>query len=106
MLLKNISPVFITVENPVLIKENTMVFTSATGDQVSSWYPEMKHTLFTYYFLKSLQGAGDSNKDKTLTVDEMKNYLNDNIPYMARRLNSREQTPQVFGDENRVIIKY
>lgn len=106
MLLKNISPVFITIENPVTIKENTTIFTSASGDQVSSWYPEMKHSLFTYYFLKALQGKGDLDKDNKLTIGEIKNYINENVPYMARRLNSREQTPQVIGDENKVLIKY
>ena len=106
MLLKNISPVFINVENPVMSKENTVVFTSAGGDQVSSWYLEKKHSLFTYYFLKALQGEGDLNQDKKLTVGEIKEYVNDNVPYMARRLNNREQTPQVTGDENKVILEY
>jgi len=87
-------------------KENTVVFTSAGGDQVSSWYLEKKHSLFTYYFLKALQGEGDLNQDKKLTVGEIKEYVNENVPYMARRLNNREQTPQVTGDENKVILEY
>ena len=66
----------------------------------------MKHSLFTYYFLKALQGKGDLDKDNKLTIGEIKNYINENVPYMARRLNSREQTPQVIGDENKVLIKY
>ena len=106
MLIKNVSPVFITVENPIQMKGNTVIFSSAGGEQVSSWYPEKRHSLYTYYFLKAIQGEADANKDKQLTVGEMKLYLDENVPYMARRLNNREQTPQVIGDENRVIVKY
>ena len=106
MLLANISPVFIKVENPITSKENSVIFTSATGEQVSSWYPEKKHSLFTYYFLKALQGEADKNNNKQLTIDEIKNYIDDKVPYMARRLNNREQTPQVIGNLNKVVVKY
>ena len=105
-LLKNISPVFIQVDNPVISSDNTIVFASASGDQVSSWYPEKRHSLFTYYFLKGLKGEADLNNDKKVTIGEMKEYILDNVPYMARRLNNREQTPQVIGEDSEVLIKY
>ena len=38
MILKDISPVFIEVESSILSSNNSVVFTSATGEQVSSWY--------------------------------------------------------------------
>ena len=106
MLLANISPVFIKVENQVTAKGNSIIFTSATGEQVSSWYPEKKHSLFTYYFLKALQGEADKNGDKNLTLGEIRDYIDDNVPYMARRLNNREQTPQFIGDESKLIVEY
>jgi hypothetical protein len=106
MLLHDISPVFIKVENPVTAKENSAIFTSATGEQVSSWYPEKKHSLFTYYFLKALQGEADKNNDKQLTIGEIKDYIDDKVPYKARRLNNREQTPQAIGNVNKVIVEY
>lgn len=107
MILKDLSPVFIEVDNAVLRGNNTAVFTSATGEQVSSWYRDKKHSLFTYYFLKSIQGDGDSNKDKKLTFSEIKSYIDDNVPYMARKLNNREQTPQLECiDKERVLVRY
>ncbi len=106
MLLKNISPVFISVENPIRMKENSVILTSSTGDQVSSWYRDKKHSLFTYYFLKAIKGEADQNRDKQITVKEIKEYINENVPYMARRLHNREQTPQIIGNENKVIVKY
>ena len=105
-LLQNISPVFASINNPAMVKKNTVIFTSAKGNQVSSWYPAMKHSLFTYYFLKGLHGMADKNKDKRLMVSELGKYLMENIPYAARRLNNREQTPQIIGDIERVIVRY
>jgi hypothetical protein len=106
MLLKNVSPVFFQVDNPFLNLKKATLFTSSTGEQISSWYPEKRHGLFTYFFLKGLQGAADSNGDKKVTASEMEAYLKDEVSYMARRLSMREQHPQVAGDEKAVIIKH
>jgi hypothetical protein len=107
MLLKRISPVSIHIDKAMLIRENSAVFTSASGDQVSSWYSEKKHSLFTYYFLKALQGNADSNKDNMLTLSEIKDYIDDKVPYMARRLNNRVQTPQLQTmNREKVLIRY
>ncbi|MDI6687407.1 MAG: caspase family protein [Desulfobacterales bacterium] len=106
MLLKNASPVFIDVKNPLLTMKNACVLTSSTGDQISSWYPAKKHGLYTYYFLKGLQGEADTDKDGNVTGGELHNYLADEVSYMARRLYMREQQPQIMGSKNAVIIKY
>jgi hypothetical protein len=107
MILKDISPVFIEVDQSSLTGKNATLFTSATGEQVSSWYREKKHSLFTYYFLKALQGEGDINKDDKLTFAEIQSYIDEKVPYMARRLNNREQTPQLDTmDKNRVLVQY
>ncbi|HEX37722.1 MAG TPA: caspase family protein [Candidatus Cloacimonetes bacterium] len=106
MLIEDISPVFIDVKNPVIASKNTTVFTSATGEQVSSWYRDKKHSLFSYYFMKGLQGNADKNKDNRLTVSELQVYIDDNVPYWARREKNLEQTPQVIGDKDRIIVEY
>ena len=107
MILKDISPVFIEVESSILTSNNSVVFTSATGEQVSSWYRDKKHSFFTYYFLKALRGDADINKDKKLSLLEIKDYVDENVPYMARRLNNRVQTPQMMtNDETKIMVKY
>ncbi len=107
MLLHDMSPVFISVENPLsLNQENSSVFSSATGEQVSSWYPEKQHSLFTYYFLKGLQGDADINNNGEITTGELEIYINDNVPYKARRLNNREQTPLFNGNKEKILVKY
>ena len=107
MLIREASPVFISVEDPAAGLKDGVVLTSASGDQISSWHPEQKHSLYTYYFLKGLQGAADANGDKSLTVGELQAYLEEQVPYMARRLHNREQTPMVTpGSEQRVLVRY
>jgi hypothetical protein len=106
MLIKNASPVTVLVTEPVFTLKNASVFTSSTGDQVSSWYPSKRHGLFTYYFLKGLKGEADLNKDGKITAGELDSYLSQEVTYMARRVHQREQTPQMIGARNTVIVQY
>ena len=106
-LLSNISPIYITTENQTLTTPNASVFTSATGDQVSNWYAEKKQSLFTYFFLKGLKGEADLDKNGEITTKELHQYTADEVngvPYWARRINQRTQTPTFFG-EDFVLIK-
>lgn len=85
--------------------QNALVITSSSGEQFSSWYPEKRHSLFTYYFLKGLQGEADSNKDGRITVAEIREYLGEHVPYMARRLTGNEQVPQTQGNDADVFVR-
>jgi hypothetical protein len=106
MLISNVSPIYIEVDDEALRTDNYAVYTSATGQQISAWYPDKKHSLFTYYFLKALQGDGDSNNDNKLTRGEIQTYLTDNVEYRARTFN-REQSPQMLTtDKNQVVVRY
>jgi uncharacterized caspase-like protein len=99
-------PAFIQVKSPELLIDNAAVFYSSAGDQISSWMQNEKHSIFTYYFLKGLQGAADGNQDNQISLEEMDSYLQSKVPEEARR-QSREQTPQVIGkDKNRILVKY
>ncbi len=56
MLFKGISPAMVKVKKEYRGPAGAVLMTSASVDQVSVWYPEKRHSLFTYYFLKGLQG--------------------------------------------------
>jgi len=108
LLLQEMSPVFIEANQGAALA-NGVIYTSAKRDQVSTWYDEMKHSLFTYFFLKGLRGDADLNKNRSITVGEMADYLQDRsegVPYWAGRLKGREQMPTVFGDREKVLVKY
>jgi Caspase domain len=105
-LVKNASPVLLRVNNPLFAIKNATVFQSSESNQVSNWYPEKKHGMFTYFFLKGLQGAADLNKDGKITVGEMENYINDennNLPYVSQREMQRKQKAVVNGAKEAVL---
>ena len=103
MLFKNVSPAMVKVKAGVNGPDKAVVMTSAGLDQVSSWYPEKKHSLFTYFFLKGLQGEADPGRTGKVTVGGMRKYLQENVPYMARRLTGNEQQPLVTGNDDEVL---
>ena len=105
MIIKNASPMYIDVKSP-LIGESLNLLTSSEGDQISSWYPEGKHSLFTYYVLRALRGEADADKNRKVTLSELKKYLSEHVTYMARRKYGREQTPIVRGDLKSIICSY
>ncbi|MGB4599899.1 MAG: caspase family protein, partial [Trichlorobacter sp.] len=81
-----------------------LLLTSAGMNQVAGWYPEKGHSLFTYFFLKGIQGDADTNKDGRITMGEMKAWLNDQVPYMARRLTGNEQQPVMMGKDGDELV--
>ena len=110
-LLESVSPLTLGIKDHAnLIGKNGLILSSTSGDQLASWYPEKKHGLFTYYFLEGIQSRrADQNADGTITYGEMRDYLSDEtegIPYYARRLHNVEQVPSLYGDEDRVLVKF
>ncbi len=104
-LIADARPVYISLEGSVVPK-NTVVFSASSGEEISSGYKQKRHGLFTYFFLKGLNGDADKNKDKKITVSEMQDYLEENVPAQARRM-GREQHPHISGDDsNRVLLSY
>lgn len=105
LLLADSRPIHLSVKGST-VSENTIVFSAASGSEISSSYKQKKHGIFTYYFLKGLNGDADENHDKEITMLEMQNYLSDNVLTQAKKM-GREQTPQLHGkDTNRVLLKY
>ncbi len=106
MLFKNISPAMLKVrETPANLKTGA-VLASARADQVSCWYPEKRHGMFTYFFLKGLRGEADANGDGRITVGEMEIWLSEHVPYWARRVAGKTQEPLVEGRKNLVLVQY
>jgi uncharacterized caspase-like protein len=105
MLLTGASPLATRVRS-ASVDPRIMLFASAGPDEVSSWYPEKGHSLFTYYLLRGLQGDADRNKDGQLTKGELDAYLKDYVPQEARRLWDRPQNPQFSGSADNVLVTY
>lgn len=104
MIISKASPLLIAPALPG--SDEIDVFSSSKASEISSWYPEKRHSLFTYFFLKGLQGEADKNKDSSITAAELQDYLAETVPYMARRLHGRKQTPVFNGKEDKVYANY
>jgi len=104
MIIRDASPIFIETTTPLLTMDNAVVFTSSQSDQISSWYTEKQHGLFTYFFLKTIKMAAENNAQ--LTAEDMEKTLQepDSINDFARKLYNREQVPQITGNKKITLI--
>ena len=100
-IIKYASPVRIKIKKTTYSNsDNSVIITAAKNNQIASWYPQKKHGLLTYFFLKGLRGEADINRDRKISVDEMTKYLtdrNNGVPGVARSIFSREQDPEIIG---------
>ena len=75
------------------------------GGQVGGPIKAKEHGLFTYYLLKGLGGTADANKDKKLTMAELTSYVSAKVKEDAA-IKGREQTPELQGSANRVLVQW
>jgi len=92
------SPLMITTDRPSLGR--VTLFASSGGNEISSWFPQKRHGLFTFFFLQSIQ----KSRGHQVTAAGVQDYLRQNVPPMARRLFGREQEPEFYGDGGRVLV--
>ncbi|MEW6686594.1 MAG: caspase family protein [Candidatus Edwardsbacteria bacterium] len=86
-------PVVIKIEEPQFTR--SIVFNSSSGNQESGEYEMAGQGYFTYYLTLGLKKYGDTdgNNDGWITVGELWNYLNSNVP----RVTNGKQTPQLLA---------
>jgi hypothetical protein len=106
-LIKYASPVGIKVKKPQLMNyDKRVIITAAGNNQIASWYPQKQHGLLTYQFLLGLRGEADFDKNKKIDVKELRTWLTDKsygVPGIARRIFSRDQNPEVEGNDDFII---
>jgi hypothetical protein len=74
-----------------IIEGNIVAFTATSGKEVSLPFERQSHGLFTYHLLKKLQESQGS-----LTLDELGQHLEQEIPKASLLENSILQRPQVL----------
>jgi len=104
MLIPNARPIVLKNKSGY-IAPNITVHSAATGSQISGAIVEKEHGLFTYYLLKGMGGEADRNYDGRLTSGELSKYLEQNVREQAA-ITGREQTPEMQGDPNTLLIQY
>jgi hypothetical protein len=105
MVVKNASPLVLDVTAPLPKVKDAVVFTSSQGNQISSWYPEQKHGLFTYVFLRSVRDILASGQPLSSGEIEKRLMGPDGVNEYALKLYNRQQVPMVYGSKGIVLTK-
>ena len=95
----------IKVTKPWMSYSNFTVINSSSGEETSLGFDDSQTGLFTYFLTAGLKGAADKNKDGVITLGELKEYVEKNVMKISQRI-SGIQTPEFYGDTNRVLVTY
>ena len=71
----NISDNFLTE----MSGKGRLIITASDANEISLEKDELGHGVFTYYMLEGLKGAGDTDSNGYITVDELYSYLYDKV---------------------------
>lgn len=72
---------------------------SSRGDQKSWLWVEQKHSLYTYWLIEGFRGNADKNNDMTLDLEELFDYLDENIQLISASEPSMDtQNPVLLND--------
>ena len=77
-------------EEEVLSGGNLLIFSASSGKESSLAYENEEHGMFTYYLLKKLQES-----DGNVSMGELADYLQDNVPLESLKINGRKQNPAI-----------
>jgi len=104
VLAKGMRPLIIASPNQG-VPEGFTVISAASSDEWSGDLPEAEHGLFSYYLMRGLGGEADEDGDRAISVKELHGYVSENVGRQAARL-GREQSPELFGEHDRVLVRY
>jgi ankyrin repeat protein len=104
VLAKGMRPLVIASSNEG-VPEGFTVISAASSDEWSGDLPEAEHGLFSYFLMRGLGGEADLDGDRTITVEELHGYVAGEVSRQAARL-GREQTPELYGERDRVLLRY
>ena len=103
MLIADARPVIIVADKTIL-SSNVTLLSAASNNELASGLEEAQHGLFSYYLMKGLEGYSDLDQNKIITAGELHSYLINEVKKKASKL-GRDQTPQISGDLNRVLVR-
>jgi uncharacterized caspase-like protein len=73
------------------------MLSASSSDQYATEFKEIGHGVFTFSILEGLTGKADgAGKDKKITVNELKSYIDDRVPDLTQKYRGQAQYPQSF----------
>lgn len=74
------------------------VLSAAGSEQFATEYAEIGHGVFTYVLLEALSGKADgAPKDGTVSVYELKSYIENMVPEYSQKFKGQVQYPYTFS---------
>lgn len=103
LLAEGARPLVSKIESSLPASDKIVLFAAAAPTEITSTLKEQGHGIFTYYFLKGLDGAAkDSSGD--ITARGLYEYLKPKVQDAASRQN-RDQTPVLEGAVQSEILR-
>ncbi|MBX2843447.1 MAG: caspase family protein [Flammeovirgaceae bacterium] len=91
-----------------LARSAGVVLLAASGqEEFASEFTELGQGVFTYALLEGMKGKADGGfKDKKITVNELKGYLEDRVPELTEKYRGRPQYPTGYsrGQDFPIVI--
>ncbi|WP_020528603.1 caspase family protein [Flexithrix dorotheae] len=91
-----------------LARSAGVVLLAASGqEEFASEFAELGQGVFTYALLEGIRGKADGGfKDKKITVNELKGYLEDRVPELTEKYRGRPQYPTGYsrGQDFPIVI--
>jgi len=78
------------------------ILTAARPAELSVELPELGHGIFTYYLVQALRGAGDLNRDGIVSLQELYEYLEQQVVRKSRSVGGN-QHPVLKGELEGVL---
>jgi len=79
-----------------------VILTAAAPTEVSIELPELGHGIFTYYLTEGLKGAADLNRDGIVTLQELYEYVEQQVSRKSRLVGGN-QHPVMKGESEGVL---
>jgi WD40 repeat protein len=84
----------------------TFWITATGSNQFATEFEKLGHGIFTYALLDGINGAGDANSDKKLTVRELSTFIENKVPELSEKYKGSAQFPSAysFGNDFPIVI--
>jgi WD40 repeat protein len=78
----------------------TFWITATGSNQFATEFEKLGHGIFTYALLDGINGAGDANGDKKLTVRELSTFIENKVPELSEKYKGSAQFPSAYSFGN------
>lgn len=79
------------------VQSDFAMLLSSTSSENSAEADRLQQSVFSYFLIKGLEGKADANTDKRISIQELFNYVGDNV----RKFTENRQSPTLTGQFDR-----